>query len=114
MVPIDPIRNANLSQVYGQRGTGKAQTGAANNTSKANPNQTTSESVATDTHNDGVTISERSNELDQIRQQVVDSPEVDSEKVAHLRELISSGEYTVDSAQVAEKILATGVLPASR
>jgi len=78
MVPIDPIRNANLSQVYGQRGTGKAQTGAANNTSKANPNQTTSESVA------------------------------------HLRELISSGEYTVDSAQVAEKILATGVLPASR
>lgn len=113
MVPIDPIRNANLNQVYGQRGTGKAQTGAAN-TSKTDPHQTTGEPATTDTHIDGVTISKRSNELDQIRQQVVDSPEVDSEKVARLRELISSGEYTVDSAQVAEKILATGVLPASR
>jgi negative regulator of flagellin synthesis FlgM len=113
MVPIDPIRNANLSRVYGQRGTGKAQTGAAN-ASKNNPYQTTGESVATDTHIDGVTISKQSNELDQIRQQVVDSPEVDSEKVARLRELISNGEYTVDSAQVAEKILATGVLPTSR
>ena len=56
MVPIDPIRNANLNQVYGQRGTGKAQTGAAN-TSKANPYQTTGEPAATDTHTDGVTIS---------------------------------------------------------
>ena len=110
MVPIERLI-ANRPGVRSQQSQPEKTT--STNLNNRNP-YLNSNSQTTTTAQDTVTRSEESNALDQIRQRVVDSPEIDTEKVARLRALVDSGEYTVDSAQVAEKILATGVLPSNQ
>ena len=110
MVPIERLIANRPGERTQQRQPQKTTT---TNVNKPKP-YLNSNSQTTTTAQDTVTRSEESNALDQIRQRVVDSPEIDTEKVARLRALVDSGEYTVDSAQVAEKILATGVLPSNQ
>ena len=110
MVPIERLIGNRPGVRTEQRQPEKTESTNVNN---RNPYSNSNSSAAT-TPNDTITRSEESNALDQIRQRVVDSPEIDTEKVARLRALVNSGEYTVDSAQVAQKILAIGVLPSNQ
>ena len=58
--------------------------------------------------------SERSEEINRIKEQLNRLPDIDEQKVAELREQINNGSYNVDSQQVAAKILATEMRRSSR
>ena len=63
------------------------------------------------TGQDEVVLSSRSEEVNQIKQQLNQLPEVDEQKVARLREQINNGSYNINSQQVADKILTSGLNP---
>ncbi|MCZ6679631.1 MAG: flagellar biosynthesis anti-sigma factor FlgM [Candidatus Poribacteria bacterium] len=60
---------------------------------------------------DEVVLSQGSGEVDRLKEQLNRLPDVDEEKVAKLREEINNGTYSVNSKQVAEKLLAAGINP---
>lgn len=55
---------------------------------------------------DEVSISTQAGDLQALESRIRQLPEVNAVRVTELREQISAGKYTVDSARVADKILA--------
>ncbi len=58
---------------------------------------------------DQAIISERASEISKLQEMLAQVPDVRSEKLAQLAELIKSGQYNPPSEQVAEKILLRGL-----
>lgn len=54
----------------------------------------------------GVKLSSQAQQLQAIEERLRDLPEVDSERVAQIRQAISDGSYQTDSARIADKLLA--------
>lgn len=54
----------------------------------------------------GVKLSSQAQQLQAIEERLRDLPEVDSERVAQIRQAISDGSYQADSARIADKLLA--------
>ncbi len=54
---------------------------------------------------DHVGLSEKARLMGEIKQALLDSDDVRLDKVAHYRELISKGEYVINSDKIAEKML---------
>lgn len=54
----------------------------------------------------GVKLSSQAQQLQAIEERLRDLPEVDSERVAKIRQAISDGSYQTDSARIADKLLA--------
>lgn len=54
----------------------------------------------------GVKLSSQAQQLQAIEESLRELPEVDSERVARLRQAISDGSYQADSARIADKLLA--------
>ena len=72
-------------------------------------NSTASTNATRPTGQDQFILSPQSSEVNRIKQQLDEIPEVDEQKVAALRERVNNGRYTVSSQQVAEKILVSGI-----
>ena len=72
-------------------------------------NSTTSTNATRPTGQDQFVLSPQSSEVNRIKQQLDEIPEVDEQKVATLRERVNNGTYAVTSQQVAEKILVSGI-----
>ena len=58
---------------------------------------------------DKFVLSSQSSEVSSIKERVHQLPDVDTEKVERLRELIQNGNYEIDSQKVADNILAASV-----
>lgn len=54
---------------------------------------------------DTVSITETASQLQLMGQEIANTPEVNLERVEHMRGLLNSGEYEVDASHVADKIL---------
>ena len=52
-----------------------------------------------------VNLSQASKEAQKIREIIASEPDIREDKVAHLKERIESGKYTIDHAQVADKLV---------
>ncbi len=72
-------------------------------------NSTASTNATRPTGQDQFILSPQSSEVNRIKQQLDEIPEVDEQKVAALRERVNNGTYAVTSQQVAEKILVSGI-----
>ena len=72
-------------------------------------NSTASTNATRPTGQDQFILSPQSSEVNRIKQQLDEIPEVDEQKVATLRERVNNGTYAVTSQQVAEKILVSGI-----
>lgn len=55
--------------------------------------------------NDTVQISSQAVDLQALEKQINDLPDVDSTRVSELRDQIANGEFEIDGARVADKIL---------
>ena len=53
-------------------------------------------------------------EINRLKEDIKQIPDVNEEKVAALREEIRNGTFTIDPHQVAQKILESGIKPESR
>jgi len=53
-------------------------------------------------------------EVNRLREAIIQLPDIDEEKIAALRDSIRNGTFTIDSHQVAEKLLAAGIKPNPR
>ncbi|MBC53709.1 MAG: flagellar biosynthesis anti-sigma factor FlgM [Gammaproteobacteria bacterium] len=77
-----------------------ADNGAGSGVDKGNVgNQATSQT-------DAVSISSRAADLQSLETSIKQLPDVDASRVSALREQISTGEYSVDSQRLADKMLA--------
>ena len=56
--------------------------------------------------NDSVSLSSGSRDVQKIKEILLETPDIRTEKVAELKARIESGEYQVDSRQLADKMLA--------
>lgn len=72
-------------------------------------NSTASTNATRPTGQDQFILSPQSSEVNRIKQQLDEIPEVNEQKVAALRERVNNGTYAVTSQQVAEKILVSGI-----
>lgn len=72
-------------------------------------NSTASTNATRPTGQDQFILSPQSSEVNRIKQQLDEIPEVDEQKVTALRERVNNGTYAVTSQQVAEKILVSGI-----
>lgn len=72
-------------------------------------NSTASTNATRPIGQDQFILSPQSSEVNRIKQQLDEIPEVDEQKVAALRERVNNGTYAVTSQQVAEKILVSGI-----
>ncbi len=72
-------------------------------------NSTASTNATRPTGQDQFILSPQSSEVNRIKQQLDEIPEVNEKKVAALRERVNNGTYAVTSQQVAEKILVSGI-----
>lgn len=85
------------------------QSGATNGKRDATEASRPAEQVAVDkslSSESGIKLSSQAQQLQAIEERLRDLPEVDSERVAQLRQAISDGSYQTDSARIADKLLA--------
>lgn len=102
-----PDNNVNngLSQLYQQRRPGNARPPEGESNSTADTNVNGPGGIG----QDQFVPSARSAEADGIRQELDQISDVDEQNVSRLREAVNNGSYTVNSQQVAERILSTGL-----
>jgi negative regulator of flagellin synthesis FlgM len=54
--------------------------------------------------NDEVSLTDTATRLKTIEARISELPDVDQQRVDHLRQLIDSGEFTIDAKQIAQKL----------
>jgi negative regulator of flagellin synthesis FlgM len=86
--PVAPIKGSNSSVAVADKSQGD-----------------TSSSAATSQTGDHVTLTDSARSLQKIEERVAKTPVVNAEKVAAVKQAISSGNYQVDAGRVADKIL---------
>jgi negative regulator of flagellin synthesis FlgM len=85
--PVAPIKGSNSSAAVADKSQGDAS------------------SAATSQTGDHVTLTDSARSLQKIEERVAKTPVVNAEKVAAVKQAISSGNYQVDAGRVADKIL---------
>ena len=74
--------------------------------SRLNPrNQDTKSSTEQTASPDSVSFSDISQQLNALKESLKSVPEVDQTRVSHFKAMISSGDYQIDSTQIASKML---------
>ena len=103
MAPIDSIGKiqTSLDKLYKRKTDSVRTNDQSNSTASTNATRPTGQ--------DQFILSPQSSEVNRIKQQLDEIPEVDEQKVAALREHVNNGTYAVTSQQVAEKILVSGI-----
>lgn len=86
--------------------TSSGQTSAAGAGAGSKASSAGQQSGASQARVDEVSISTQAGDLQALEARIRQLPEVNAARVVELRDQIKAGEYTVDSAQVADKILA--------
>ena len=76
---------------------------------KNNPYQKMRSDQVKGSAEDKFVLSSQSSEVSSIKERVHQLPDVDTEKVERLRELIQNGNYEIDSQKVADNILAASI-----
>lgn len=77
----------------------------ARNTQQQGNNANVSADAASANTQDAVSISDRASDLQALESQVKSLPEVDMGKVEAIRNRIDNGDYQIDSARLADKML---------
>lgn len=68
-------------------------------------NQASTSESTTSTASDTVELSSQAQDLNRIREELAELPEVDESRVAQIRQQIADGSYSIDAEQIASKIL---------
>lgn len=88
-----------------------SQAGAANGKREAGMDSASTDSrspqTATPTSDTAVNLSSQAQQLQAIEDRLKQMPEVDSQRVAELRDAIANGSYQIDSGRIADKLLAS-------
>lgn len=88
-----------------------SQTGAASGKRDASLDSATqargSESTSVQSPDTAVNLSNQAQQMQAIEDRLKQMPEVDSQRVAELRESIANGSYQIDSGRIADKLLAS-------
>lgn len=79
-----------------------ASTSARSNGSAQTNDDTTAVTSASET----VTVTPQAERLQQLEQTLADTPAVDEQRVAEIRQALANGQYKVDADRIAEKLLA--------
>jgi negative regulator of flagellin synthesis FlgM len=66
-----------------------------------------SEAVSDTTHNDKVSLSQASKEMQLAKNAVAESPDIREEKVMQLKQAIADGRYEMNSEKIADKLVGT-------
>jgi negative regulator of flagellin synthesis FlgM len=66
-----------------------------------------SEAVSDTAHNDKVSLSQTSKELQLAKNSVAEAPEIREEKVMQLKQAIADGRYEMNSEKIADKLVGT-------
>ena len=104
MPPIDQNGKINgASRLRPQQHTERIQS------PKNNPYQKMRSDQVKGSAEDKFVLSSQSSEVSSMKERVHQLPDVDTEKVERLRELIQNGNYEIDSQKVADNILAASV-----
>lgn len=96
------IEITGLPASHVQQSGDKQQTQALQNDTNRTQPQSNSNAVAT---TDQVTLTETAAKLQKLEKQLSNLPVVDQERVDRLQKAIASGEYKVDPAKTAEKLV---------
>ncbi len=92
------------NDINGLNGANSYQTSLRNdksNTDNSTDNPTSSSGSA----EGSVKISQQARQLNDIQQTLLDTPEVDQNKVEAIRQSIENGQYEIDSQAIADKII---------
>jgi negative regulator of flagellin synthesis FlgM len=98
------IEITGLPASHVQESSGNKQTQALQGDTKRPQQQGSAQGAATSA-TDQVTLTETAAKLQKLEKQLSNLPVVDQERVAHLQKAIASGEYKVDPAKTAEKLV---------
>ncbi len=103
VIDFNASNNANGSSRSAQSGAaaGKRDAGLEG-ASKDQASKAPANPPAADT---AVKLSSQAQQLQAIEERLRDLPEVDSERVAQIRQAIAQGNYSVDSTRIADKLL---------
>ncbi|MBU2097653.1 MAG: flagellar biosynthesis anti-sigma factor FlgM [Gammaproteobacteria bacterium] len=98
---------SNSTTAADSRSTVRSSSGQTSATGAGASNRASSQQTGTpQTNVDAVSISTQAVDLQALETSIRQLPEVDSARVAELRDKINAGQYNVDSQRVADKILA--------
>ncbi|WP_022963250.1 flagellar biosynthesis anti-sigma factor FlgM [Halopseudomonas pelagia] len=95
----------NTSNSAGRSAQSSAASAKRDATEAARPAEQTAADQAVSAES-GVKLSSQAQQLQAIEERIRDLPEVDSARVAQIRQAISDGSYQTDSARIADKLLA--------
>lgn len=87
---------------------GRPSTGSINNNTKTQTNSPSSEATAKGpaaTSSDTVSLSQGSQQVSSLQQQLKDSPVIDSAKVEAIKQEIANGNYPLDPQKIAENLI---------
>ena len=98
------IEITGLPASHVQENSGNKQTQALPDVAKHPQQQDTAQGASTSA-TDQVTLTETAAKLQKLEKQLSNLPVVDQERVASLQKAIASGEYKVDPAKTAEKLV---------
>ena len=92
------------NDINGLNGAKSYQTSLRNDKSNTD-NSTDNPASSSGSAEGSVKISQQARQLNDIQQTLLDTPEVDQNKVEAIRQSIESGQYEIDSHAIADKII---------
>lgn len=103
VIDFNATNGANSSGRTGQAGAASVKRDSGLENARAADKPAEPKQPATES---SVKLSEQAQQLKAIEERLRDLPEVDSERVAQLRQAIADGSYKTDSNRIADKLLA--------